>query len=142
MKLQKLMYFTHGYYLAVTENPWLDELFEAWEFGPVLPSVYYELKTFGAKEIRKGWRVKDAQQQRFSAEIPEPSDDDTGARILSFVMDRYGSKSSIYLSDLTHKIGSPWHTIKMQNGGKIPRNTDIPNELIRKYFLTLIGINN
>lgn len=142
MKLQKLMYFVHGYYLAVTDQPWLNEYFEAWEFGPVLPSIYHEFKEFGAEPISKGARAHLLVRKNsdFTFEVPPPAteEDDTGKRILSFVMDRYGAKSAVYLSDLTHKIGSPWHQINLQYGGKIPKNADIPNDLIRSYFLKLI----
>jgi uncharacterized phage-associated protein len=144
MKLQKLLYFAHGYYLAVTDNPWIDEAFEAWDYGPVVPSVYYELKGFGGDEIGKGFAlselVADGREYRFRTANSATEDDNTGAQIVSFVVDKYGKKDGIYLSNLTHKVGTPWHEIKMQNNGRIPRNTDIPNDLIKAYFRKLIGL--
>jgi uncharacterized phage-associated protein len=38
MKLQKLLYLAHGYYVAITGQPLIDEDFEAWKYGPVAPS--------------------------------------------------------------------------------------------------------
>lgn len=145
MKLQKLLYFVHGYYLAVTDNPWVNEAFEAWDYGPVVPSIYYELKSFGGDQIKRGFTLSDMVQEgdgyRFRVAPPATEEDNTGAQIVSFVIDKYGQRDGVYLSNLTHKVGTPWHQIKMQNGGKIPRNADIPNELIKDYFRKLIGLN-
>ncbi|MFQ5632018.1 MAG: Panacea domain-containing protein, partial [bacterium] len=34
MKLQKLVYFAHGYYLAITGQPLIEEEIQAWRYGP------------------------------------------------------------------------------------------------------------
>ena len=51
MKLQKLVYYAHGWYLGLTGRPLLDELIQAWSFGPVVRSLYNEFKEFGADPI-------------------------------------------------------------------------------------------
>src|ERR1700689_5397887 len=52
MKVQKLVYFAHGWYLALTGGrPMINEPVEAWKFGPVVPSLYYELKKYGETPI-------------------------------------------------------------------------------------------
>lgn len=57
MKLQKLIYFSHGYYLAATglnggePQPLIDEFFEVWPYGPVCPSVYESFKEYGKEPI-------------------------------------------------------------------------------------------
>ena len=41
LKLQKLVYIAHGYYLALTGgNPLVNEPFEAWDYGPVNRTLY------------------------------------------------------------------------------------------------------
>ena len=40
MKVQKLIYYAHGWHLALTGKPLLDRSVEAWQYGPVLPDVY------------------------------------------------------------------------------------------------------
>ena len=51
LKLQKLIYFAHGWHLAVTGEPLLDENVEAWPYGPVVPTVYHEFKKDGNSTI-------------------------------------------------------------------------------------------
>ena len=51
LSIQKLAYFCHGWNLAIFETPLIDEQFEAWRFGPVLPSVYHKLKVFSSNNI-------------------------------------------------------------------------------------------
>jgi len=51
MKLQKLIYFAHGWHLGLIRHPLVDELFEAWEYGPVVPSIYHEFKMFGSRAL-------------------------------------------------------------------------------------------
>jgi uncharacterized phage-associated protein len=141
MKLQKLMYLVHGYYLAVTGTPLIDEFFEAWQYGPVVPTTYYDFKQFGRDDIAKGFRAtKTYLQPDTNTECREqptiPEGDEAFDGILKFVFEKYGDKSAIYLSDLTHKVGSPWHQVKMTE--PTMRNADIPNDLIREYFQKLV----
>ena len=51
MKIQKLLYFAHGWHLALLDKPMMDEVVQAWKFGPVFESVYHTFKYFGAAPI-------------------------------------------------------------------------------------------
>lgn len=53
LKLQKLLYFVQAYFLAFTESgtPCFKEKIEAWQFGPVVPNVYYYFCGYGAMKI-------------------------------------------------------------------------------------------
>jgi len=46
LKLQKLIYFLHGWHLAFTDKPAVSERFLAWRYGPVLDSIYREFRHF------------------------------------------------------------------------------------------------
>jgi uncharacterized phage-associated protein len=50
-KLQKLLYFIQGDFLAGTGEPCFFEELEAWEWGPVVPEVYRRYQPFGDKHI-------------------------------------------------------------------------------------------
>ena len=51
LRLQKLLYFVQAKVLVETGNPCFDDEMEAWDFGPVVPAVYYAYKVFGSLDI-------------------------------------------------------------------------------------------
>ena len=51
MKIQKLAYYAHGFFLALYDKPLLDDRVEAWKWGPVIPSLYHEFKQYGGGPI-------------------------------------------------------------------------------------------
>ena len=51
LKLQKILYLAHMIYLGRFKKPLIDETFEAWDYGPVLPSLYQKVKMFGSGPI-------------------------------------------------------------------------------------------
>src|SRR5712691_11530985 len=49
MKLQKLVYIAHGYYLAYRAGePLIFEDVKAWQWGPVIVELYEALRQYGA----------------------------------------------------------------------------------------------
>ncbi|MEN8215986.1 MAG: type II toxin-antitoxin system antitoxin SocA domain-containing protein [Pseudomonadota bacterium] len=51
LKLQKLLYYAQGFYLALFEQPLFDSKIEAWRHGPVCPEVYHKYKNHGRNLI-------------------------------------------------------------------------------------------
>lgn len=52
LSIQKILYFCHMFYLGKTNGkPLVNEFFEAWDYGPVLPNLYKELRMFGANSV-------------------------------------------------------------------------------------------
>lgn len=47
LKLQKLLYYAQGLFLAKHGRPLFNEPVEAWTHGPVVPAVYHFFKNFG-----------------------------------------------------------------------------------------------
>ncbi|SUW69031.1 Panacea domain-containing protein [Bordetella avium] len=53
LQLQKILYIAHMIHLGRTGRPLIhDEMFEAWDYGPVLPSVYRRASSFGADTVK------------------------------------------------------------------------------------------
>ena len=50
LQLQKILYYIQKYYLSNGGLAFSDEI-EAWQFGPVVPDVYYRFCVFGAMPI-------------------------------------------------------------------------------------------
>ena len=51
-KLQKLLYYIEAWHLVHIGVPLIDEEFQAWVHGPVLPSLYHQLKEFGFNDLK------------------------------------------------------------------------------------------
>lgn len=131
MKIQKLLYITHGYGLVEFNKPIIDEVFEAWKFGPVLSSLYHECKEFGSGSI--GRYIKDIDPETGArSSVPFP-DEDKVNDIIDYVWKEYGDESAISLSDWTHVKSGPWDIVT-SGGTSILRHQDVPNDLIKKYF--------
>jgi uncharacterized phage-associated protein len=62
LKLQKLLYYTQGLYLAKFDNPLFNDIMYAWELGPVVRTVYDEYKYNGKEPIDKDFSVFDEEQ--------------------------------------------------------------------------------
>jgi uncharacterized phage-associated protein len=127
MKLQKLIYFAHGWYLAGYNSPLSSENVQAWQFGPVFPSIYQSYEKYGNHPI-----VCDSSHI-YSFPI---NADAEASEIIDIVMAKYGVLTPIQLSNMTHEIGTPWEKTWDGQLGKI-----IPNEIIRDYFVRLADVH-
>ncbi len=131
MKIQKLLYIAQGYFLVEQGKPLLDEVFEAWKFGPVLDSLYHECKHFGHKGVDKFLSGIGGHNGRIR-QAPIPEDDDI-KDIVDFVWKNYGNEEPTSLSAWTHEKGGPWDEVT-DGGNNILRHKDVPNEKIKEYF--------
>jgi len=132
LKLQKLVYIAHGWHLAVYGEPLLRERVEAWQYGPVIRSLYHELKKFGNRPI--GELVPRLRGTRL--EVPRVHEDDEEAlRLLDRVWNVYKDYTGVQLSNLTHQEDTPWGQTWEQTKGH--RNVRIDNHLIEEHFREL-----
>jgi uncharacterized phage-associated protein len=136
MRLQKLVYFAHGWHLALYGGePLIDEMIEAWDYGPVVPSLYQEFKQFGSDKITApATDLRWTGQPRLVKEVVPmvPESDVRTNRLLERVWQVYGTFTAYQLSRMTHVEGAPWSLASQQNRGI--RGADIPNPLIAEYF--------
>lgn len=139
MKLQKLIYFAHGWNLAINRTPLINENLQAWPFGPVVPDVYSHFKSFGNKKINKLATELDFSDGEIKAIEPRvPQNDLDSISIIDQVWDIYGRYDGIQLSNMTHEEGTPWKRIADQFENYLPKNIDIPDELIQEYFSSFL----
>jgi len=53
LSVHKGLYLAHMTFLGKTNGkPLLNEFFQAWDYGPVVPSLYHDLKMFGRKPVK------------------------------------------------------------------------------------------
>ncbi len=124
MKLQKLVYFAHGFDLALNQDGLFREPVHAYQWGPVIPELYDAVKRFGRNSITEKISHRSGE--------PEINLDDKSciaATIVKMVWKKYGKFTAAQLSTLTHKDDTPW-----DKAWKDSRYSVIPNELTYSYY--------
>jgi len=123
LKLHKLLYLAHGLMLAKYDRPLLEgEPFAAWKYGPVVESLYHDLKVFGASKINadssfiSNWKSLDGETDEVTA--------------IAAILKQFGTKSAGALIDTTHRSDGPWHAVFEEN----TPNVKIDDDEIKNYF--------
>ncbi len=125
MKLQKLIYYAHGWCLALYNEPLVEDQVEAWTYGPVFPKVYHLAKYYGSEPITS------PLNEIFSDPSFIPGSDPR-IPLLEKIWEVYGGYSASQLSRMTHEVGAPWDKTIKDNPGR--RGTDIPDKVLQEYF--------
>lgn len=102
MKLQKLIYFIYADYLKRTGEPLFSERFEVWKFGPVVSSVYYDFKAFGAERI-----TRFARDAAGKVSVVKLNGSDAAISI-ERIWNKYKQYNGTELSAMTHRVGTAW----------------------------------
>ena len=118
LKLQKMMYYQQGFHLAYFGTPLFDEDIVAWQYGPVVPSVYKEYKSFESNSIstsKEGISLSDDEEELFNN-----------------VYEEYNQFSAVALMKMTHEE-SPWKTTEI--------NSVISRDKMMSFFKTQVEAN-
>ena len=118
LKLQKLLYFAQGEFLAKKRRVLFPDKIEAWDLGPVVRRVYDEYKTCGAFPIT----VFDSKEE--AQTLPNEV-----TNFLDYIWDKWGKYSARYLVNETHKEKSPWKQTYEKSKDKT-----INPKLLLEYF--------
>ncbi|MBC8082638.1 MAG: SocA family protein [Hymenobacter sp.] len=137
MKLVKLVYVAHGWYLGLTGEPLIAEGVQAWKYGPVVPTVYANFKVHGGNPITApaGMLSENGQSIYYSINSPEL------VAFLDKIWDEYKDYSAVELSALTHQEQTPWFDAWHIKGGKDNRAVPIANAAIQSYYQVLASAN-
>lgn len=122
MKLIKLVYIAHGWYLGVFGKPLINEAPEAWKYGPVIPSLYHSFKSYRDSII--------------TYKPAEPILANEVKQFLDRIWEVYGGFTGVELSAMTHQPGSPWS--KIWDAAKSIKNIEIPDNLIKRYYAQMV----
>ena len=117
LRLQKILYYIQGVYLSNNHEPLFDNDIEAWDYGPVIPDVYYAYNCFIGNPIVG---VEPQQVDLFEDDEIQVIQDVVNAKINGSVWD---------LVNQTHKE-LPWI-----NNFKKGYNNEIPITDIEDWFI-------
>jgi len=112
MKLQKLLFYAQSWHLLLkgTNAPLFDDNFARWKYGPVIPSLYHELKTYGSRTITTPLSNVDIDDDGELVLVTPsvPSSDAVAHELIDHIIKKYGRLSGSQLSYLTHEKGTAW----------------------------------
>lgn len=138
LKLQKLLYYCQGFYLAIKDDPMFNERIEHWDNGPVVPEMYEEYKkyeritsgqpgtldldsmlndSFAKKTIDENLKIYARFYDSFAREI------------IDEVLKIYGHFSSWKLREMTRNE-PPWVNTKCCE--------EITHQSLKDYFITRV----
>jgi uncharacterized phage-associated protein len=118
LKLQKLLYYLQGFFIAVYDRKLFVEPIEAWQYGPVVRDAYLHFKHFGSASISLSDEV---------VVIDLPTNE---SELFDEVLNEYGQFSAIKLMNMTHEE-LPWKKTFNEN----PQG-EITYGLLKEYFKT------
>ncbi|SEF59007.1 Panacea domain-containing protein [Nitrosomonas ureae] len=118
LQMQKILYLAHMVHMGENNgSPLIDEIFQSWEYGPVLPSLYYKVKFFGNKPVQDVFN-----RNKIWTEGEE-------SRIIKEAAEQFSDFPPGSLITLTHRVNGAWDTTFIR-GANVP----IPNEkIINEY---------
>lgn len=113
LKLQKTLYYLQGYSYRKLSRPTIEDDFYNWQYGPVIPAVYFEYSDSGSDCLeRHNW-------------IPFPELDAKEERVYDRVIDKCLTINASDLVSMSH-LEDPWAKTQLRER--------ITNESIETYF--------
>ena len=138
MKLQKMLYIAQGLHLASTGKPIINEIIQAWKYGPVIPQIYEYYKMWGNLPITKPTIIGAFSESNISIGLDVLCD--SAETIIDATWDITKDIDAVKLSNWTHEANSPWFKSFHGAGCVDICTVPIPHSLIADYFKTTFGL--
>ncbi|MDY5616189.1 MAG: DUF4065 domain-containing protein [Helicobacter sp.] len=114
LQLQKILYFIDIYHLIRTKERLIDdEYFKAWDYGPVIESIYKKYSYFASNPINI-----------FQDDTTEEFEDNIKGELYGYI-DKLSKMYPSFLVEKSHEPNSPW--------SKTARYEIISPELLEEY---------
>ena len=95
LRMQKILYLAHVYYIMKQNKPLIKDDFEAWLIGPIIPEVYREYSIYAGAPIIPFYK--------------EDADIDTEKiKVVEKLIINLSAKKPWELVELTHMDGGAW----------------------------------
>lgn len=133
LKLQKLVYLTHGHFLVETGRPLVDEMFVAAPYGPVNLTLWDA--TARSYHAFRGNPIRCLLlDQSDGLPYPSPVADRSAQAAISFVWRAYGDLDDLSLSTICHRETGAWARTWHKSERQKVFQQKIPNDEIRAEF--------
>jgi uncharacterized phage-associated protein len=129
MKLQKLVYYSQAWSLALEQEPIFEEPIEAWEDGPMVRTL-----AESQRDQAHVFSIPHGDPERLTAEQKETID---------AVVIYYGQKTAQWLEDMTY-TEDPWRLARENSSGGKPSGgrwseKTISHQAMKEYYSGLEG---
>lgn len=132
LALNKIVFFAHAWSLARNRRPLVDTEFEAWQYGPVHPQLYRQLKVNKDRPITSRLtRIDLATGRDVPFKVALDRDD---RDIVDQVTTFYGRYTAARLVEISHEPGAPWDQIWSSAQGSACPGMLIPDDLIQDFY--------
>jgi uncharacterized phage-associated protein len=135
LKLQKLLYYIQSWHLVMFDKPLFDEDFKAWVHGPVLPSVWTELKDHSTLNTKV--RIKASLAAAIKAGVEKKLLKEQ-LELINDVLAEYGPKSGYHLECLTHSE-QPWQEAREGLAPDEKGSRRINKKIMRAFYLARLN---
>jgi uncharacterized phage-associated protein len=138
LRVNKLLYFIHGWGLTSRRDGLVRNHFLAWKHGPVIRPVFDTFNVYGRGKITEPAQYLDylsGQKKPVSYDDIAPTDADIILRVFA----SYDRFTTGQLRDMSHEPGGPWDIVYSAWAKDNGLNQRIPNDLIRTHFLKEAG---
>ena len=122
LALQKLLYYSQGFYKTFYDDYLFDDDCEAWVHGPVYKDIYFKYRDFGYNPI------EDGKLEFENLNLTEAEEE-----LLDSIIDNFGCYSAKTLEKMTHSE-RPWRLTKKDFKSEEKSNEVIRKDLIEEYF--------
>lgn len=135
-KLQKLLYYLEAWSL-VYFGSMIEDDFEAWVHGPVIPNVYGSFKHFGASPIIMDFPKETSLSDKLIEYEKVFGIDKEKKELIETVLLKYGAMSSFQLELLSHSE-PPWLSARGNLPAHVSCAVKIDKELMKNYYKSLL----
>jgi uncharacterized phage-associated protein len=132
LKLQKILYLAYGHYAAATSGKLFSESIVAWQYGPVVQSIYQTFKRFGNENLCS---FVDNSTEITTQKIEDAKEEISieHQMFLDMIWSIYKRFTAGQLVELTHRDQTPWAQVT-HNGSQIGNNKEIEFVMIQEHF--------
>lgn len=118
LKIQKLLYYAYAWHYSLQKERLFDDTIEAWDYGPVVPRIYYKYKPYGHRAIEE----TETNPDLLPRDVKE---------YLNSIWYSYGHYSAEALSKMTHRE-EPW--LQSYDSRSEYPNKIIEDDIIERFY--------
>ena len=129
LEIQKLVYFCSCRYFEVYKKHLFKDDFEAWDYGPVIASLYEEFRDYGRNKIKMN--IKSDTKVCIYSKMSKFDNYEEISKIVDETLEKYSNHTAGNLVKESHIENGPWDVVYRDGMG---RGNIISKNIIEEYL--------